>query len=54
VGTEKEVEFYKRRYVFSSKGNYDIYVVFVEKGLSLLNEPWTVGLSSCRTVLNAQ
>ncbi len=32
-----EVEFYKGKYVAASKGNYDIYVVFVERGLSLLN-----------------
>ena len=32
-----EVEFYKKQYVSASKGNYDIYVVFVERGLSLLN-----------------
>jgi type I restriction-modification system DNA methylase subunit len=32
-----EVEFYKRQYASASKGNYDIYVVFAEKGLSLLN-----------------
>ena len=32
-----EVEFYKQRYNSASKGNYDIYVVFVEKGLKLLN-----------------
>ncbi len=30
------VEYYKRRYRAAGKGNYDIYVVFVEKGLSLL------------------
>ena len=33
-----EVEYYKRRYRAAGKGNYDIYVVFVEKALSLLNE----------------
>jgi methylase of polypeptide subunit release factors len=33
-----EVEDYKQQYVSANKGNYDIYVVFVEKGLSLLNE----------------
>ncbi|ADZ10368.1 Type II site-specific deoxyribonuclease [Methanobacterium lacus] len=33
-----EVEFYKEKYYSASKGNYDIYVVFVEKGLELLNE----------------
>jgi len=32
-----EVEFYKRRYAAASKGNYDIYVVFVERALQLLN-----------------
>lgn len=39
----KEVEFYKQRYVAASKGNYDIYVVFVEKGLSLLNARGRLG-----------
>ncbi|MEM7333969.1 MAG: N-6 DNA methylase [Chloroflexota bacterium] len=33
----KEVEFYKTAYQSASRGNYDIYVVFVEKGLKLLN-----------------
>ena len=28
----------KRIYASASKGNYDIYVVFVEKGLQLLNQ----------------
>ena len=32
-----EVEQYKKQFESASKGNYDIYVVFVEKGLSLLN-----------------
>jgi hypothetical protein len=32
-----EVEFYKQRYKSASIGNYDIYVIFVEKGLNLLN-----------------
>jgi len=39
----REVEFYKRRYVSASKGNYDIYVVFVERGLSLLNQAGRLG-----------
>ena len=38
-----EVEFYKIRYDSASRGNYDIYVVFVEKGLSLLNEKGRLG-----------
>src|SRR4030067_3751451 len=38
-----EVEFYKKRYVSASKGNYDIYVVFVEKGLSLLSKRGQLG-----------
>ncbi len=32
----EECEFYKSNYKSASKGNYDIYVVFIEKGLSLL------------------
>ena len=38
-----EVEHYKRRYVAASKGNYDIYVVFVERGLGLLNRRGRLG-----------
>jgi hypothetical protein len=38
-----EVEHYKKQYVSASKGNYDIYVVFVERGLSLLNKNGLLG-----------
>jgi len=38
-----EVEFYKQRYAAASKGNYDIYVVFVERALQLLNERGRMG-----------
>ena len=38
-----EVELYKKQYAAASKGNYDIYVVFVEKGLSLLNPKGRLG-----------
>ncbi|MDA8106485.1 MAG: Eco57I restriction-modification methylase domain-containing protein [Nitrospiraceae bacterium] len=38
-----EVEFYKSQYVSASKGNYDIYVVFAEKGLVLLNNKGRLG-----------
>lgn len=38
-----EVEEYKRKYKAASKGNYDIYTVFIEKGLSLLNEKGLLG-----------
>lgn len=38
-----EVEYYKQNYSSASKGNYDIYVVFVEKGLSLLNRNGLLG-----------
>ena len=37
------MEFYKQRYSSASKGNYDIYVVFVEKGLGLLNRNGRLG-----------
>jgi len=38
-----EVEFYKQRYTAASKGNYDIYVVFVERALQLLNNSGRMG-----------
>lgn len=38
-----EVEFYKKLYKSASKGNYDVYVVFVEKGLSFLNKNGVLG-----------
>ncbi len=38
-----EVELYKQCYVAASKGNYDIYVVFVERALQLLNEQGRMG-----------
>nr|WP_080931882.1 N-6 DNA methylase [Methanosarcina mazei] len=38
-----EVEFYKKLYKSASKGNYDVYVIFVEKGLSFLNKDGLLG-----------
>jgi type I restriction-modification system DNA methylase subunit len=49
-----EVEFYKKKYTAASKGNYDIYVVFVEKGLSLLNRNGRLGFILPHKFFNAQ
>jgi hypothetical protein len=49
-----EVEYYKQRYQSASKGNYDIYVVFVEKGLSLLNKNGLLGFILPHKFFNAQ
>jgi hypothetical protein len=38
-----EVEFYKDEYVSASKGNYDIYLVFVERALQLLSDKGRMG-----------
>jgi hypothetical protein len=38
-----EVEHYKQRYRSASQGNYDIYVVFVEHGLGLINRGGSLG-----------
>ncbi len=38
-----EVEHYKRVYQSASKGNYDIYVVFIEKALQLINKNGKMG-----------
>jgi Type I restriction-modification system methyltransferase subunit len=50
----QEVEFYKKRYVAASKGSYDIYVVFVEKGLRLLNSQGLFGFILPHKFFNAQ
>jgi type I restriction-modification system DNA methylase subunit len=49
-----EVEHYKRAYRAARKGNYDIYVVFVEKGLQLLNERGVLGFILPHKFFNAR
>jgi len=49
-----EVEFYKDHYKSASSGNYDIYVVFIEKGVSLLNEKGKLGFICPHKFFNAQ
>ncbi len=49
-----EVEYYKTAYASASKGNYDIYVVFVEKGLQLLNGNGLLGYILPHKFFNAQ
>jgi type I restriction-modification system DNA methylase subunit len=49
-----EVEIYKKYYASASKGNYDIYVVFVERGLSLLNKSGRLGFILPHKFFNAQ
>lgn len=49
-----EVEFYKKKYKSASKGNYDIYVVFIEKGLDLLNKNGLLGFILPHKFFNAK
>jgi hypothetical protein len=49
-----EVELYKKHYASASKGNYDIYVVFVERGLGLLNKSGRLGFILPHKFFNAQ
>ena len=49
-----EVEIYKQKFVAAGSGNYDIYVVFVEKALSLLNETGKLGFILPHKFFNAQ
>ena len=49
-----EVEIYKEQYTAASSGNYDIYVVFIEKGLSLLNKNGRLGLILPHKFFNAR
>jgi len=52
--TPLEVEYYKKAYRAAGKGNYDIYVVFVERGLSLLNKRGQLGYILPHKFFNAQ
>ena len=49
-----EVEFYKQHYKAAGSGNYDIYTVFIEKGLSLLNSQGRLGFICPHKFFNAQ
>ncbi len=49
-----EIEYYKKVYQAASKGNYDIYVVFVEKALSLLSKQGLLGFILPHKFFNAQ
>jgi hypothetical protein len=49
-----EVELYKKLYKAAEAGNYDIYVVFVEKALSLLNKQGVVGFILPHKFFNAR
>lgn len=48
------VEYYNERYKSAIKGNYDIYVVFVEKGLQLLNAKGKLGFILPHKFFNAK
>ncbi|MBC8400287.1 MAG: Eco57I restriction-modification methylase domain-containing protein [Candidatus Marinimicrobia bacterium] len=39
----QEVDFYRKYFITTSKGNYDIYIIFVEQGLRLLNKKGEFG-----------
>ncbi|HMT21857.1 MAG TPA: TaqI-like C-terminal specificity domain-containing protein, partial [Promineifilum sp.] len=49
-----EVEHYKQAYRAAGKGNYDIYVVFVERGLQLLNPRGRLGFILPHKFFNAK
>lgn len=49
-----EVELYKQYYTAASKGNYDIYVVFVERAVNLLNRQGILGFILPHKFFNAQ
>ena len=50
----QEVEYFGRAYKSASQGNYDIYVVFVERGLGLLNQSGKLGFILPNKFFNAQ
>ena len=48
------IDYYKGRYTAASKGNYDIYVLFVERGLHLLTKTGHLGFILPHKFFNAQ
>jgi type I restriction-modification system DNA methylase subunit len=52
--TPLAVDYFKGHYESASKGNYDIYVVFVERALSLLNENGKLGYILPHKFFNAK
>ncbi|MCH7658946.1 MAG: N-6 DNA methylase [Bacteroidetes bacterium] len=48
------VDFYRINYNSASKGNYDIYVLFIEKGLQLLNKKGKLGYILPHKFFNSQ
>ena len=49
-----EVDFYKTRYAAAGSGSYDLYAVFVERGLSLLNAQGRLGIIVPHKFFNAK
>lgn len=50
----KSVEYFGEHYTSASKGNYDIYVVFVERAIALLNERGKLGYILPHKFFNAK
>jgi type I restriction-modification system DNA methylase subunit len=52
--TPLSVEYFKKNYAAASKGNYDIYVVFIERALQLLNGSGRLGYIVPHKFFNSQ
>ena len=50
----EHVEYYKLQYQAASEGNYDLYTVFIEKGLTLLNGDGCLGIICPNKFFTAQ
>src|SRR5690606_28374003 len=48
------LDYFKRNYFAAAKGNYDIYVVFVEQALRKMNEQATLGYILPHKFFNAK
>ncbi len=50
----ESAEYFKIKYKSAAQGNYDIYVLFIEKGLSVLNRSGVMGYIVPNKFINAQ
>ncbi|PZS04481.1 MAG: restriction endonuclease subunit M [Candidatus Chloroheliales bacterium] len=53
-GGRETLDYYKQHYAAANRGNYDIYVIFVEKGLALLNQRGRLGYILPHKFFNAK
>ena len=48
-----EADYYKKQFISSKQGNFDLYIIFLEKGLSILDDDGLLGFIVPRKFMQA-